>query len=66
MLVVALVFLTAGYFAPVVLSAAALFGTIGFHYLVWGRWLARFVEAESQRAEPPAIPETTASTLEDN
>lgn len=51
LVVVALAFMTFGYFALVVLVAAGVFGLGAFHYLVWGRWLTAKLlrEAEEER-----------------
>lgn len=44
---VGLLFLTLGYFGPVVLLAAGIFAFALLHYLVWGWWLARAVRDEA-------------------
>lgn len=50
----ALMFLTLGLFAYVIVAGLILFLVAGFHYLVWGRWLERVIRAqvdEEDRAE---------------
>ena len=43
-----------GFFAPVILLGALLFtGLVGFHYLVWGRWLTRIIEQEKASDDEP-------------
>ncbi|MCO6459392.1 MAG: hypothetical protein J5I93_29120 [Pirellulaceae bacterium] len=36
-----------GFFGPVIVVGGLFFtGLVGFHYLVWGRWLTRIVQEE--------------------
>ena len=42
----ALMFLTLGLFAYVIVAGLILFFVAGFHYLVWGRWLERVIRAQ--------------------
>ena len=52
-LVAALVFLsmlTMGFAAFALLIVAGIFGIAAFHYFVWGWWLSRIIEEETERA----------------
>jgi hypothetical protein len=54
MVVVALTFLTLGYFGPVIVVAAVMAGVVTFHYVVWGWWLEKVLRQaaeEEQRKE---------------
>ena len=61
-LIVAMVFLSAGIFAGVVVMAVGVFGIAGLHYIVWGWWLSKLIheeqeaEAAEQRLKPPDAP----------
>lgn len=63
LVVVALAFMTFGYFALVVLVSAGVFGLGALHYLVWGRWLTAKLlrEAEEERARQRAADEVGES-----
>jgi hypothetical protein len=49
-----LLFLTLGFAAQATGIAAALFGVVAFHYLVWGRWLGATIRAEVEAEEREA------------
>lgn len=62
--VVALLFLTLGLFAYVVVAGLLLFLVAAFHYLIWGRWLERVIRAqveEEDRLEQQRQNEATAT-----
>lgn len=47
----ALMFLTLGLFAYVIVAGLVLFFVAGFHYLVWGRWLERVIRAQVEEED---------------
>jgi hypothetical protein len=53
--IVALTFLTIGYFGPVLIIGGVMGGIITFHYVVWGWWLQpvlkRAMEEEAARSK---------------
>jgi len=50
-ILVALSFLTLGYFAPVIVLGLAVFGLIGVQYLVWGWLFERIYRNGRERSE---------------
>ncbi|HTU24934.1 MAG TPA: hypothetical protein VMF30_06030 [Pirellulales bacterium] len=51
MILVALVMLTGGYLALVVVVGGGVFAMAAFHYLVWGWWLSEKLYREEAEAE---------------
>ncbi len=59
MVLVALSFLTMGFFALVVIIGGVVFGVAALHYLVWGWWLSDLLKdeaAEQRTAHDPSRP----------
>ena len=48
----ALVFLTQGMLAFVLVIAASVFGLTALHYLVWGWWLEQLIRQSEETDEP--------------
>ena len=48
-----LTFLSMGYGAIVIGVITAVFGLIGFHYIVWGWWLGRILREEAEAEDAP-------------
>ena len=48
-----LFFLTLGSFGQVIAIGGIILLVIGFHYLVWGWWLGKIIQAEEQEMDEP-------------
>ncbi len=47
-----LLMLPTGFIGPVVVFGGVMFfGMIGFHYVVWGRWMTRVLREEARKEE---------------
>lgn len=62
LVLLALIFITLGVAAQAVAIGGVLFAVVGFHYLVWGRWLGGAIRAEVEADERERLAQKTSGS----
>ena len=52
-IITALIFLTGGFLALVIVIGGGVFAFAAFHYLVWGWWLSKFLYEQEEKDREP-------------
>jgi hypothetical protein len=60
LVLVVLALLSQGYFIPVMVVTAVMFGLMLIHYLAWGWWLGAMIRRDVEREEQEAAARDTA------